>query len=124
VTETLADVVPAAIEVVGDTLQTGLVGGTLDGLLDALGPVGGSDPLGGITTLVDLVSADDLFGPPAPGAEPAGLLGPALGADGLLGDIGLTADADQAPHDVLLGIADPHVGSALGLLGPLTEDSI
>jgi hypothetical protein len=125
--ETVANVVPAAIEIVGDALQTatGLVGGTLDGLLDGLGPVGGNDPLGGITTLIDLVSAEDLFGPPAPGAEPTALLGSTLDAtDGLLDGLGLASDSDPAPHDVLLGIADPHAGGALGLLGHLTDDPI
>lgn len=99
-----------------DTQIAGLASGVTGGLADIdLGPVGGSDPAGGITTLVGMVSAADMFGLPDIGGGADALTLPALGSDGgdLLGDF--------APADILLTVPETHDGT-FGLLAGLTDD--
>lgn len=99
-----------------DTQIAGLAQGVTGALTDIdLGPVGGSDPAGGITTLVGMVSAADMFGLPDIGSGADAFTLPALGSAGgdLLGDF--------APADILLTIPDTH-DSAFGLLAGLVDD--
>lgn len=114
----------------GETLNaaSGLVAGTIDGLgglLAELGRVGGTDPLGGIATLVDMIGTADLLDLTGI-AAPAGGLQSAIGTatDPLVEAASPAADLVEAvPADVLLGVADTDSGP-LGLLGQLTDDVI
>jgi hypothetical protein len=94
----------------------GLGEGLTSALADVdLGPVGGVDPAGGITTLVGMVSAADIFGLPDIGGGGDSFALPVLGSAGgdLLGDF--------APADILLTVSDTHDG-AFGLLAGLADD--
>jgi len=101
-----------------------LVAETVDGLGDLvadLGALGGTDPLAGIATLVEMVGSADLLG----------LTDIAAPADGLLVSLGGVGDALGEPLDLIAAPpADPLLGvtenghGPLGLLAGLTDDLI
>lgn len=117
VTDQVADIAGSATQTVAATVATvsdrlgETAAGAIDLVHDAVAPLAGSDPPAGITTLVGMVSAADVFDLHDAVSAPAGLA-PALGAIG-------AADllADVHPADSLLGIADHHGD----LLGGLTD---
>ncbi|RHW18357.1 hypothetical protein D1610_07810 [Sphingomonas gilva] len=113
VEDAVADTLDAASARIAD------VGQVASGLADSLpqidlGPVGGADPAGGISTLVGMVSAADMFGLHDIGAGGAGdVLSPIVGG---ANDSGLT---DFVPADVLLAVPDHD--NAFGLLDGLID---
>lgn len=109
------DAIGAELEDQVATLS-GTVGASLGAVsgMDLEGLTGGN-PAGGITTLVQMVSAADMFGLPDIGAGMDDIAPPNFG-DGLDGLM-----ADLVPSDVLLAMPDDHHG-ALGLLSGLTDD--
>lgn len=123
-TDRLEDLSGTVTAGLGDRLDdvNATVGAAAGGLADTLaalpeidlGLVGGTDPEGGIDTLVGMVSAADIFGLPDIGGGDAALaLPPGIAGGDLL--------AEFAPSDVLLNVPDPHDG-AFGLLAGLIDD--
>ncbi|VVT21779.1 hypothetical protein SPHINGO361_40011 [Sphingomonas sp. EC-HK361] len=112
---TLDHVVAAASDVgsVVSTATTALSDAT-DAVASATAPVldhiAGADPVGGIATLVGMVSAADAFNLHDAGSDAGAALAPALG---IAGSVDLLADV--VPHEALLGIGDHHGDGIAGI---------
>lgn len=114
--EAAPDHVASLVSTVAEDAHLAAVAPAVDAVTSAAGDVlhavGGSDPAGGITTLVGMVSAADAFNvhDDGPGALDTGLA-PALGLSGAVDML-----ADVHPADVLLGVSDHHDDALAGVL--------
>lgn len=115
--DTRADIVTAvdartagAASAVEDVITT--AGARVADATDMLADITGSDPAGGITTLVSMVSAADAFGLQDIGGGTDALVLPDIGGGDPFGDF--------APADLLLTVTDSHDG-AFGLLADLAD---